>query len=523
MTIKYTMLRIAAILIAAFSFTGCENDIGSIGGDLIGEPGFNAELYEEAGVSANTADIQSVQTNNLTFNEGNSVKWLNLLGVYSDPVFGIQTAGLLTEVNLSSANPTFGNEPVLDSVVLTIPYLSTQGETNDGVTAYELDSVYGKGPIKLSIIESNFFLNEYDPATGFERTQKYYSDMYPQIEQNLTSNVLFESSDFEPSSSEVVVFEEDQEGVVDTIRSAPAMRLKLSKEFFQQKIIRKEGASELSGANNFRDYFRGIYFKTEAVNGEGTMALMDLNGTGAGITLYYTTREENDDSETIDVSNSFKLNFGPQRVSTFRQDLPQQDNDRLYLKGGEGAMAVIELFTGADANGDGVSDELEYLRENNWLINEANLTFYVDREKMANSEEPERLYLYDLKNNVFLADYVFDSQGQANQTASTSNERHLGILERDDDGNGIRYKMRITEHIRRVLNADSTNVKLGLAVSQNINLINNSVVRQSSDEDVKRVPAASLITPLGTVLYGPDAANEEKRLKLNIYYTEQIN
>ena len=55
---------------------------------------------------------------------------------------------------------------------------------------------------------------------------------------------------------------------------------------------------------------------------------------------------------------------------------------------------------------------------------------------------------------------------------SLSENNHLGPLQRDDDepdGKGIKYKLRITEHINNLFIRDSTNVKLGLAGSSNVN------------------------------------------------------
>jgi hypothetical protein len=49
---------------------------------------------------------------------------------------------------------------------------------------------------------------------------------------------------------------------------------------------------------------------------------------------------------------------------------------KAYLKGGEGSMAILELF-GPDADNNGVADELETIRNSGWLINEANLVFML--------------------------------------------------------------------------------------------------------------------------------------------------
>ncbi len=41
---------------------------------------------------------------------------------------------------------------------------------------YEIDSVYGDAPIKISIYRNNFFLRSFDPYGEFDDTQKYYSN-----------------------------------------------------------------------------------------------------------------------------------------------------------------------------------------------------------------------------------------------------------------------------------------------------------------------------------------------------------
>ena len=74
-------------------------------------------------------------------------------------------------------HPDFGENAVLDSVILTIPYFSRGVETSDDDDiTYELDSIYGDSPIKISIYRNNFFLRSFDPYGEFDDTQKYYYD-----------------------------------------------------------------------------------------------------------------------------------------------------------------------------------------------------------------------------------------------------------------------------------------------------------------------------------------------------------
>lgn len=515
------MLRLTTVVAVVFSFIACDDDFETIGSSIIGEPGFNADLYDDAVIKAKTFRPGAVQTNNLP---------LSLLGVYDDGLFGAQEASILTSVILSSANPDFGTAPVLDSVVLSIPYFSKEVREGDE-TIYDLDSIYGSGPFKLSVIESRFFLNNLDPDTDFQQSQKYYSNMEPRILNNLAT-VLYENENFTPSPEPITEYTPGETGEGDTLNLPPALRIHLNQGFFQSKILDKGGSPDLLNFSNFRDYFRGVYLKADQTGSTGSLMLLNLQQENSGITLYYKTRvpdaqdvdDDDDLEELIEVRRSYTLPFGNSKVNIFNQEVPDfNDDENLFLKGGEGSMAVIELFAGPDSDGDGVSDELEDLRENNWLINEANLIFHVNRDYMTGLREPQRVYLYDLDNNAILADYTLDSQGQMNNPASRSNEVHLVPLTKNEEGEGLSYKVRITRHIHNILNNDAANVRLGLVVSRNVNLISMSSVLPQEGQEVTAVPVASVTQPLGTVIYGPDAADEDKRLKLNIYYTEPKN
>ena len=507
MNIKNTMLKITTVIAVVFSLVACEDDFETVGGNIIGEPGFNADLYE-AEISANTKTLSPVQTNKLP---------VSLLGYYTDPVFGDQVASIYTQLSLSATNPEFGNEPTLDSVILDIPYFSTKLESDgSGNAQYKIDSLYGDSPIKLSVLESDYFLNDFDPETNFEQAQKYYSDLGAEIEENLTGAVLYENENFKPSAEEVVEITP-----TDTLITGPRLRIKLNSAFFQSKILDKEGSPELSSQSDFRNYLRGIYIKAEKVGADGSLVIFDMAKADAGITMYYTAQEENANNEVEDTPKSFKLSFGSSKVNTFEQPIPDLTaTSDLYLKGGKGSMAVIELFSGVDSNDDGISDELDFLRENNWLINEANLEFYVNKEMTSGLNEPERVFIYDLTTNSILADYVFSNPGTANPLNSLANNNHLVPLKKDENGKGVVYKVRITKHVNNILNNGADNPKLGLVVTQNVNILSNSAVKQAEGTDIKRVPVGSVITPKATVLYGPEAEDDSKRLKLKIYYTE---
>jgi hypothetical protein len=69
----------------------------------------------------------------------------------------------------------------------------------------------------------------------------------------------------------------------------------------------------------------------------------------------------------------------------------------------------------------------------------------------------------------------------------------------------------------------SKNVKLGLVVTESIAAITNAKLETpvTGNNDIEFSPLASVMNPLGTILYGSSLnVPENKRLKLKIYYTK---
>ncbi|MGB3606760.1 MAG: DUF4270 domain-containing protein [Psychroserpens sp.] len=546
--IAFKNLAILTLLISLF--IACDKDFADIESDIINNDNAshfdtNTEDYE---VIAYTKLLDPVQTSNLP---------VNILGVYKNPtsLYGTTTASIVSQLIPVTVDPDFGQDTVLDSVVLTIPYFSTPIEvTENGETIYELDSIFGSSAIKLSVFENNYFLRDINPNSedNINERQLYYSNMSTGSE-NINS-ALLEGQEipvlsgntnlnmFIPSDKQVRL--KNEEGELTGL-TAPALRLSLEKSYWQNKILDKEGQPELSNLNNFRNYLRGIYFKAEPLNNNGNMILFNIASSNANITLYYT--RDNEFTEGDRLNSTYILNFSGNRVNFLTNDFsvpipegnPISGDENLYLKGGQGAVAEIKLFNGDDLDTSDPADNtfeafknsfVETDSEGNFirskrLINEANLVFYVNQD-IVNGGEPERVYLYDAKNNIVLEDFAVDAANTTFPLFSRIN--HLGRLQRTDDesdGDGIKYKMRITEHLNNLILSDSTNVTLGLAVSGNVNLENTTFQYDvlditGSDETV---PVSSIITPRGTVLYGNNTGNQEKKLYLEIIFTEPNN
>lgn len=284
----------------------------------------------------------------------------------------------------------------------------------------------------------------------------------------------------------------------------------------------------------FYDYFRSLYFKAEG--NDGSMILLNFGSPDANITINYTTGEDDDRTET-----SYVFNFNGNRINPFINNYNKQLEDgdknngdeKLNLKGGS-SMAVVDLFpTDADLKyfldkfrkRDSNSDDGYQRNETtgdfilNKLINEAHLVIYEDDEINTGGDTDfhlyDRIYAYNLENNAPTIDFFADP---TENTASPKDSRIISLGQRDPDSRS--YKIRLTQHLNDILlrGTESINTKIGLVISNNVNLSNNSQILNSGD-DVTAVPSASVLSPRGTVIHGSNS-DSDKKMTLKLFFTE---
>lgn len=409
---------------------------------------------------------------------------------------------------------------------------------------FDLDSIYGDRTesFEIKVSRSTYFLRDLDPGTNFEERQRYFSnqDFSSFIGEELTiseegKNVVV------IDNQEMLTFAEDDpdtdvkenETVVES-RLAPGIRVPLDPDFFQQNILDNEGQSELLSQSNFANFFRGIHITAGDGDSEKLMFLLDL--TEANITITYTYQDYNsEDGEVETAERDYTLNLMSvsnnaligNAVNIFEEDplspdiASELDNgenaSRIYVKGAK-TLAEIRLFE-ETLNGGG--EIINQIKANNWIINEANLVFYVDQGALGEGDdvvEPPRLYLYNAETNRPL--YNLATENNANEGPLGLFLNYDGIIEKEGD-RGIKYTIRITEHLNNIIVRDSTNASLGLTLTSNIDFFQVQEGMDSNEQGID-VPVRASISPLGTILYGSnvDPANEDKKLKLEIYYTE---
>lgn len=590
-------------LVFTMVFISCDQDFNTIGSDLVGDEHFDFNTHE-AQLKAYSVKTNEVQTNNLP---------INPLGIYNNPYFGLTKSNFVSQLSLATAQPNFGTNVQVENVTLYVPYFSTVETNNtDGSKVYSLQSIYGankESKMKLSVYENGYYLNSFNPNDNFQTQQRYFSDgstngtliNFENLKRGNDGNGnsvqngtrlndspnTAENDQFFFNKSEIIVYKtkfNTTTGILEYVdandvvlanqndvslrvvkeRLAPGIYLTLNKAFFKKRIL-EAGNENLFNNNEFKQYFKGLYFKMEQLPGEeGAMAM--INFSNAKVNINYSSVDQGAAAGTVATSKTLVLNLGTNSGSNSvsLQDYSYSgaynsglnasatnptfgSDSKLFLKGGKGSVVYLDVFGSADilkpvngqlvAGANQIPDELDQLRLKGWLINEAYLEFYIDKTAMAgaNQLEAERLYLFDATNQKALVDYTFDATTNSN----TKYNKLIfgGIIERDatSDKKGIKYKIRITQHINNLINSTDANlnknVRLGLTVTENINYSNNYYYKNPlslnnpilvTNDIVEYFPVTSIMEQQGVVLHGTNPSTEDasKKLKLVIHYTK---
>ncbi|MGI9531928.1 DUF4270 domain-containing protein [Lutimonas sp.] len=534
---KFAIFRnIGVGIIFLLGIVSCEKDLEDIGVDLTGQRPFNVgDTILEVIAYHRNVDSSRVDNNDLERIP------LSLLGVNTNGTFGSLKSDMVSQVYLPTFGADFGQNAIIDRVVLNIPYFSTRDgdqdavdpisglpiEDEDGDTIqvpnFILDSVYGNQDLefKVSVFELGTFLNSLDPNDPTQAIQ-YFSD------KEYVKNDLLHEDAFKPNRNDTVLYVErryldDDPNTVDDIdtiiapTSAPSMKFDLDKQFFKDRFVDHDNFFDFEDNAAFVQYFRGLYVDAEGFDG----SLINVPASNATMTIYYTNEELRNEGEDEDLNNNgiegetdvyVKTKqaqiypFGGVRTGYYERSyagskaeevLMNPDTERgeinLYVQGAAGSEVIIELFD---------EETLAFLRSQNLLINEANLMFYVDG---VQDEVPNKMYLYKYDFNSMISDLYNFRFGPV---------IFGGELEYDEEGNPDYYKFRITDYMTNMIKGEEPVALSRLALKNDVETdgLNTGVL----DTIVQQWN----YIPKGVVLHGNRPADNNKRIKLEIFYSD---
>ena len=491
-------------------FSACSsNDFNEIDGGLLKNPNFDTNVFT-ATIQVSQIKESAVQTNGLGG---------YLLGQYSQAPFGTKSATIVAQVTLPAVNPTFGtktqasensenkseNETVTEAY-LYIPFFNPNSSNSNASYSqngeYTLDSIYGNrdASFQVNVRELNYFLSDIDTDLN---AKVYYSND-TNITSNLGASIVSNTttSTYTISNKAITRYqfdnpqtsEDESKKVQDVL--APGLRIPLSTNFFQTKIINKEGSSELANANEFKKYFKGISVSTSNFSKD---LMMLLNMTNAKIEIVYSYETSGTNSTTTETrKNRYELSLNGITVNLFNNSGESlTDSSKIYLSGALGQTASITISNTDIAN----------IKSQKLMVTDASLLLYVDNS-ISYTKEPERLFIYNTQTGAVLVDYQYDPTSNAD-SSTYSYLYHLGKLQKEN-GKGAYYQLRITNHILNLVNEIGTNVPLGIVVASNVKNTNSGAYLRDTNTKGK-ILSSAVVTPLGTVI---------KDVKLRISYTQ---
>lgn len=257
-----------------------------------------------------TLECNSIREDSLRSDE--FVAAFNLAGAYADPTFGGAVAGFYSEVRLPNNNTTFsfGTSAALDSVVLTLAYSDSYGDTTTpvGFRVFETDD--------KMVIDSTYYSND-----------------------TLTlKRELFAGS---------VLIRPKDSVVVDGAKRAPHLRLRLNNDFGNDFL--NAPTSSFSDNAAFLNFFNGIHVTADAITtpGQGVIASFNLLASMSKLTFYYKNG-----SDTTRRTANFEINSGCPRFNRFTHDysisqfgnvFPVSGNDKIYIQSLSGLKARIKI------------------------------------------------------------------------------------------------------------------------------------------------------------------------------------
>ena len=273
-----------------------------------------------------------------------------LLGQINDPIFGENSAEFITQILLSANNNIIGENPEVDSVILSYSYSGYYGELEDfsSVNVQEIDFDIFKDSV-------------------------YYSNSF----------------NLENTNSLVNTFAIKKEN------ESPFLKISL-KNTFGQKIL-DFGETTLQENDVFLQNFRGLHV---TANSQNTILYLNPSGLNTKLVIYY----HNSSQDSLELE--FQLDNNTARVNLFNDKSNfsiLNDQSYKYIQSMAGYKLLVNI-NGLDSIKKLVSGK---------SINKATMTFTIADDSQIDYPAHEKLLLVRLDDedrNIFLTDYIIEGE-----------------------------------------------------------------------------------------------------------------
>jgi Domain of unknown function (DUF4270) len=326
---KRRVLQLSATFFIALSILGsCKKEETQIGNNLQGE-GLNVTKTDTFTILTYTDILDSMQSDETA---------VNLLGYYNDPVFGSVDCGIVTQLRLSSASPSFSATPgevIVDSVVMSLTYTGIKWYGN-------LDDI----TVEVYEIDDDLIRADQDYYTFTIPTQKS-GDLVPVGEAVISPDVV----------SEVALANGDT--------LSAHLRIRLDTTLLGDNLVSINEAGQMNTDESFVSAFKGLYIKVDGsglANSQGGVLYFALESSLSKLTLYF-----HEVTDTTPKEYDFNINSSAARYNKITYDRSGTDvesvlmdstqgQDLFYTQAGE-AWSVIQIPYIMDLYKDSLGNE----------------------------------------------------------------------------------------------------------------------------------------------------------------------
>ena len=406
----FIALLTATLLIA---FASCKKSPETVGNNLISGDNYIGIYHTDTVEVLCHSYLDSVATGNVT----NA-----LLGAMKDPVFGTSEAGFYTQFRPSVAGQSFGNNPVVDSLVLQLCLVGYYGDTTVMQTAhaYELTD---------SLVFENTYYSHSTVATGsIDHANGYQFCPRPKTKVHIIGS--------------------------DTV-TQPIIRIPLSQDLGNYLV--NLDTTAYSRPDRFKQHFKGLYVTCATVGLDGAISSINLtNNTYTLLQLYYHNAATPDKAMRynfyVTSSDAYFNHFdhdytqgSPEFVSQLMEGQESLGQSTLYLQTMGGVRAKV-LFP----NLTHWTDTLEGCR---LVVNEAKLILPATAALMDSIyKAPKNFMLVGFSSDTttyLLPDYL---EGSAFFDGTYNSSKQA-------------VSFRITEYLQQMIDGKKDNLGLSLGIN----------------------------------------------------------
>lgn len=361
---------------------------------------------------------------------------VNLLGIYHDSIMGIAASSFYTEITLAGANVDFGNNAVIDSVILSMKYLDA--------TAF-----YGNvfDPMSIEVYRLSEKLTK----------EEYYSN----------EDVSFSGYPTPIGSLTYTPFMNDSITVIqngDTTTQAPHLRIALDNAFGQEILDAGKNGNVIATNSALKDIVNGLHITTSTnVNnttlnkGNGAIISFDMDASLSTVTLFY----HNDAGS--EKSYSFIINSESKKYNRFTHNYTNTDVEKhLSGVGFDSTVTYVQAMGGLKTKLT-IPDIKDLGKDGKIIINKAELVLSINDGSTSSLKAIPTLSLTGINSSgeaTFLIDF-FEGSTYFGGTYDETNKT---------------YTFNIARHLQDIINNNTEDYGLYLVASGSSVTVNRSII-----------------------------------------------